>query len=279
MDALASGSSSLAAPREVDASISPSKGRASAPALVLSTRRSSDSTVGITDSPHMLAEGLKTDEEDYSGHRSGDRGGSGGGRAALEATVIESAETIDTAPPEMAGQVSANRVSAGVLGGAGDENHLSRCESVGGVTTRAGSFCLPGSCAVGGGSPVARARGETASRGQGGGGGDLDGSEIGSEAGLTAVTATDTPAGTCVATAPGRGGRGGSGEVVGRADMEQVNGDGGGMILGGSMLDAYREPEGNDWEDELEDWRGLPGLQLAAGSGGGAAMRSRLQVT
>ncbi|CAM9609103.1 unnamed protein product, partial [Laminaria digitata] len=54
-------------------------------------------------------------------------------------------------------------------------------------------------------------------------------------------------------------------------------GDGGGLLeRRGSMLDAYREPEGHDW-DELEDWQGLPGLQ-AAGVGGGADIRSRLQA-
>lgn len=109
----------------------------------------------------------------------------------------------------------------------------------------------------------------------------MDRLEMESEAGLTVVTATETPAGTAVASAPARGGRGSSGEVASRAaavpdgcrGLERADGG----IIRGSMLDAYREPEGNDW-DELEDWRGLPGLQLAGGSGG-AAMRSRLQVT
>lgn len=285
-------SGSPAAPRENRAdttSISPLKGRGAAPAPALSTRRSSDSTVGLSDSPQMLSEGLRTDDEDYSGHRSDDGGdgGGGGGRVAWTGGGVGSAEAIDMAPPAMTGRGSANRTPADVLTGGGDADHLSRCESVGGDTTRAGSFCLPGSSALGGGSQVALVGGGTDGRGQSGGGGDVDGSEMESEAGLTVVTATETPAGTSVAPAPapGRGGRGSSGEVAGRAavlpegcqGLEQAHG--GGMTVRGSMLDAYREPEGNNWEDELEDWRGLPGLQLATGSGVGAAMQSRLQVT
>lgn len=279
-------SGGLIAPREeeADASISPLKGRASALAPVLSTRRSSDSTVGLSDSPQMLSEGLKTDEEDYSGHRSGDGGGGGG--VAWGPRGIGSAESIDMAPPAMACGGSANGTSADVLKGGGDADHMSRCESVGGDTTRAGSFCMPESSTLGDESQAPGPGGGADSRGQHGeGGGDVDRLEMESEAGLTVVTATETPAGTCVAPAPGRGLRGGSsGQVDGRASvlsdrcqgLEQA--DGGGIMLGGSMLDAYREPEGNNWEDELEDWRGLPGLQLAACSGGGA-MRSRIQVT
>ncbi|CBJ48607.1 hypothetical protein Esi_0039_0072 [Ectocarpus siliculosus] len=79
--------------------------------------------------------------------------------------------------------------------------------------------------------------------------GDYDnpgGSEAKAEGGLVTVVAGEE-----VPAAP---------KFAGRAEAaEQGAGDG---RIGGSLLDAYREPEGNDW-GELEDWHGLPGLQLA----------------
>ncbi len=265
----------------------PPKG-GTAPAPALNTRRSSDSTVGVADSPNLLPEGLKTDEEDYSGRRPA----AGAARGGLDTdTAMPSGPTPSTPPaPGSAG--------AGP-GGGGDEDQNSPCESTGGETTQAGSFCLPGTSrerAGGGGHGHERERagagggvgdGRTGVRDNGDGVGDddddADALEMASEGGLTAVTTTETPAGTTVvmASALAKAGRvGGGGGAGGRstAAPEQGGGGGGGGGCGGGgrNLDAYREPEGSDWK-EVEDWH-WQGLQLAGGKGE-AEIRSRLQVS
>lgn len=118
---------------------------------------------------------------------------------------------------------------------------------------------------------------------------DDGGWEADSEA---ALTAAETPA---AALAPvfemeraerGGSGPGGNGARTMEPKGDSRGGEGGGAAAGGllerrgSMLDAYREPEGHDW-GELEDWQGFPGLQATGivGSGGGADIRSRLQVS
>lgn len=226
---------------------------AQAPAPALSTRRSSDSTVGIADSPQMLPEGLKTDEEDCGGRRA--CGGGGGG--------------IDFAPPappdgraKLAGTMSGD-------GEGGADQAPSTCESVGGdTTTQVGSFYLPGTSAGGSAGlhpETDGARGGGCGRAAAAGGGDdADGLEMASEAGLMVVTAAETPAASSGIAA----------RAAAAASEERAGGGGGGS--GGCLLDAYREPEGHDW-GELEDWQGLPGLQLAGGGGGGVT--ARLQVT
>eukprot|EP00752_Nemacystus_decipiens_P012274 g10880.t1 len=224
---------------------------APAPAPALSTRRSSDSTVGIADSPQMLPEGLKTDEEDHGGRRV-----CGSGVGVINFALP--APTGIAAPPGEQAKL------ADTISGDGKsemDQPPSTCESLGGdTTTQVGSFYLPGT-SVGDSAGLHRGMEEVGSVGcdqAGGRGGDddADGLEMGSEAGLTVVTTAETPA-----AAP--------------ATLEERAAAGGGGG-GGCLLDAYREPEGNDW-GELEDWQGLPGLQLAGGCGiGGATVR--LQV-
>ncbi|CAM9241239.1 unnamed protein product, partial [Ectocarpus sp. 4 AP-2014] len=195
------GGSSVCPPGVV-ATASPLKGQVSAP--FLGTRRSSDSTVGIADSPQMLPEGLKTDEEDHSGRR-----------AAAAAAATAAATVAATAPK--GGGVEPTGASGPVP--------PDQCRAVGGAATGAagagreavGDYNNPG------------------------------GLEAEAEGGLvTVVAAAEPPA------AP---------KFAGRAGAAEQGADDG--RIGGSLLDAYREPEGNDW-GELEDWHGLPGLQLAS---------------
>lgn len=207
----------------------------------------------------MLPDGLKTDEEDYGGRRgyagAAPRAGGVGAVAGVGAALAGPGR------PKLVGTVG---------GGEAEEvDQPSACESVGGdATTHVGSFCLPGSASLAGGPAAgAAAAGGADSRASGGDDDDDDDGVDGlSEAGVTSVTAVS-------ASALAREGWGSAGEAVAASEWRTGGRGGGGRWL----LDAYREPEGNDW-GELEDWQGLPGLQLAGGGGGGAAA-ARLQVT
>ncbi|CAM9873116.1 unnamed protein product, partial [Hapterophycus canaliculatus] len=193
----------------VEAAVRPSwspTGAAAARAPTLKTRGSSGSTVGLTDSPQTVPEGLKTDEEDYSGcwRRPG--------------ASVGSMKPLSLARPAVASAVAAAAAAAAAPAGGG--------------------------------------------RHAGGVGGDDDsrgGMEVESEAGRTVVTATENSAGAARVS----------------SGVAATDAAAGGRTVG-SLLDAYREPEGHDW-GELEDWHGLPGLQLAGG-GGRATIRPRLQA-
>lgn len=267
--------------------------------------------MGVVDSPQLVPEGLKTDGED-----SADGGGGGGGGGGGEGGGIGSARPIDLAPPALSAgsaivegateipradaqqQASAGAGRGGLLagspasskaasgaGGAGkrgdekDHGALPRCESADDSATRMGSFYLPsGGGGLQGGAEVASA-GSDGRRGAGGGG-DV-GSDAESEA---ALTATETPAAGSVAAyeTGGRGSRGAAGRPgEGGARSPWGRDVDGALERRGSLLDAYREPEGNDWA-ELEDWQGLPGLGLASGTGaattGQVSLRLRLRM-
>lgn len=260
----------------------------------LSKRRSSDSTVGIVDSPQLLPEGLKTDEEDYSGGRSSGAAGRGVG-------VMCSAEPIDLTPPAVRTEqhrgvaggeprevalrgeqtvAAAAMADAATTASVGFERRdeaesrsLSRSESVDDDTTRIGSFCLPGS----GAGPQLVGADAGLNRGDVSAGEDAAGWDADSEA----LTAAETPAANiaaaferaeirvsmgAVGAAGPPGGTGTPGQAHGGEDLERR----------GSLLDVYREPEVNDW-GELEDWQGLPGLEIS-GNGGVAGLGSRLPV-
>lgn len=252
-----------------------------APAPALGTRRSSDLTVGIADSPQMLPEGLKTDEEDYGGRRGCGSGGEGCigidfAPPAAATVAMAMAAAACGGQPKLAGTVAGDREEDA-------DQPPSTCESVGGdASTHVGSFRLPDTRSPARGPagthPEDGAGAGVGGRASGGGGGgdDVDELEMGSEAGLTVVTASETPAAATSAPATSTGG-GSSGRAAGGTAAAEQAGGGSGGGGGGCMLDAFREPEGNDW-GELEDWHGLPGLQLAGGGGGGAAA-ARLQVT
>lgn len=192
--------------------------------------------------------------------------------------AAETATAAAAAPPGGRPKLVGTAVS--MNGETGVDQPRSTCEIMGGDTaTQVGSFRLPETmCSAGGGAellvgPEGAGEGTGGRAGSGEGGDDV---EVGSEAGLTVVTAAETPA-ACASALAARAGWGSGGEAAGgRAAVEQSDGGAGGG-RGGCMLDAYREPEGNDW-GELEDWQGLPGLQLAGGGGGGRAA-ARLQVT
>lgn len=150
----------------------------------------------------MLPEGLKTDEEDYSGRRAAAAAAASATSAsAPKGEIVRPTGACVPVPPD-------------------------QCRPVGAAAT---SVAGAGTEAVG----------------------DYDnagGMEAEAERGLaTVVAAAEPPA------AP---------NFAGRAEAAEQGADDG--RIGGSLLDAYREPEGNDW-GELEDWHGLPGLQLASG--------------
>lgn len=248
------------------------KGTGAAPAPTLTTRRSSDSTVGLTDSPLLVPEGLKTDEEDYGGRWRRPARGATGPLKSLSlagpapATAAAASAVADGGGGAVQGADAAQRVGGSSTAGgegSGGTDEMSPCESIGGdATTCAGSFCLPKPPPgrAGGGAQILDARGAAVAGGSGRDGDSRGGMEVESETGLTVVTAAENSAANArvptgfAATDPPTGG-------------PNV----------GSLLDAYREPEGHDWGG-LEDWHGLPGLQLAGGRGG-ATIRPRLQVT
>lgn len=260
------------------ASIFPSK---SLPIRGLTKRRSSDLTVGVVHSPKFLPEGLKTDEEDFSGRSSTRFPGGGIGRSSTirvegEADPIslmvpaapapaDQQHLNATAAVEERADVEVKRESVA------EQNRtqrllLSRYEDANDNITRMESFHLPGE------------RGEVQQQ-EGGasgltefddklGGGNDDG--VGGWEGDSegALTDAETAAATALRGFLER--PGGSTEIFQR-------GDGEGLAGGGSFLEAYREPDGHDWA-ELEDWQGLPGLGFAGGRGG-TGIGSRLQVS
>lgn len=187
--------------------------------------------------------------------------------------------TLARPPGGSAGPAGAAGAASGVVAAAqeqgrsgevtGGTDEMSPCESIGGdATTCAGSFCLPtGNTPPAGGDPQIPEAGGGVPGGYYAGGDDNDdgfsrgGVEVQSEAELTVVAGAERSSGSGAVSSGAMGGMDDAG-VAGRH--------------GGSLLDAYREPEAHDW-GELEDWHGLPGLQLAGG-GSGATIRPRLQV-
>ena len=228
------------------------------------------------------------------------------GAKALAAAAAAAVGAVASLPSSAAAAAEADAAAAagsavegGGYGDSGGRRLLSRCDSEDDDidddnTTRLGSFRFPdtivsddrrGEDSGARAQAWARARGgrngRAVARNANAVGGGVDDADAGIEVdddddggweadSEAALTAAETPA---AALAPVF-----EMERAGRAarTLEPVGDDGGLRERRGSMLDAYREPEGHDW-DELEDWQGLPGLQ-AAGIGGMEDIRSRLQV-
>lgn len=287
--------------------------------LALKTRVSSDSTVPIADSPQVLSEGLKTDEEDYAGNRRGAGAAEGIGYAEpvdlgapLVSTGLLHLKSAGAAPAVVEVEAEAgagvadgstrlpelkavSEVVVVVMGeGVGREDHeeflaLSASESTDGNTTRMSSFCLPssrsGASGVGGAKGGMDGRGDDVHDGDDGGRLEVESDATvaaAGSAGVSADTASGAVAAAAAAVTASFKGTGYGGERV----AEKAGHDGTQAVAPGDgcsilerrslLLNAYREPDYHDLGD-LEDWPGVPGLQLEGGRGA-VGIGSRFQV-